>query len=86
MTLDVILRTAAVVAAIALVASPGLVAAAKAAYQAVSRREERAAPSVIDDACVVVAIARRLQQAGIQKGVDVCQQLIGILLSASEKK
>jgi hypothetical protein len=87
MTADVLLRAAAVMAAIALVAAPGLVAAAKAARQAFSRKEGRAEASpLIDDACTVVSIARRLQQAGSQKGVDTCQQLIGILLSVSEKK
>lgn len=90
MTIDVILRTAAVVAAAALVAAPGLVATAQAAFRLAAARlfsKAAARPEVVaDDACTVITIARRLQESGNVKGVDICQQLIGVLLNVGEKK
>lgn len=91
MTIDVILRTVAVVAAAALVAAPGLVASIQATFRYATARlfsAEAAGPEVVadDDACTVIAIARRLQESGNARGVDLCQQLIGVLLGVTAEK
>jgi len=72
------LRAAAVVAAIALVASPALVAMRPRwpwSWSWSSPREE-----VTDDAKTVLDIARRLQATGNVEGVRLCKGLIDVLL------
>jgi hypothetical protein len=70
------LRASAVVAAIALVASPALVAMRpRWSWSWSASREE-----VTDDAKTVLDIARRLQAAGNVEGVRLCKGLIDVLL------
>lgn len=72
------LRASAVVAAIALVASPALVAMRPRwpwPWSWSASREE-----VTDDAKTVLDIARRLQAAGNVEGVRLCKGLIDVLL------
>lgn len=80
-SVDLIVRSAAVVAAVAVVAGPWLVAKAQAATSAVARPST----AVIDDAHTVLEIARRLQDAGLKRGVELCQQLIDVMLQVQEK-
>lgn len=77
------LRAAAVVAAAALVATPSVVAYAQAAVAWLGTWGPAAAPpspQAPDDAHTVVEIARRLQAAGNKRGVELCQQLLDVLL------
>jgi hypothetical protein len=71
---ETLFRAVAVVAAIALVAGPRLVALAKAAFSGAE------GVSPLTDAHTVLEIARRLQVAGKTKGVELCQQLIDVML------
>lgn len=77
---DFTFRAAAVVAAVAVVAGPYLVAKAKSFAERTkgwkARPQEQA-----DDAHTVIEIARRLQKAGNARGVELCQQLIDVMLS-----
>jgi hypothetical protein len=77
------LRAAAVVAAVTLVAAPGVVAYAQTAFAWLwaKRQAVAAKPSPsADDAHTVVEIARRLQAAGNKRGVELCQQILDVLL------
>lgn len=82
------LRTAAVVAAAALVAAPGVVAYAKEAVAWLGswrggEAKQRPGP---DDAFTVVEMARRLQAAGNKRGVELCQQLLDVLLQPEPQR
>jgi hypothetical protein len=84
------IRTAAVVAAAALVAAPGVVAQAKEAVAWLNswrggeaKRRPVAGP---DDAFTVVEMARRLQAAGNKRGVELCQQLLDVLLQPEPQR
>jgi hypothetical protein len=74
-TTDALIRTLAAVAAIAVVAGPRLVALVRSAV-AGGRQEV----SPLADAHTILEIARRLQVAGKAKGVELCQQLIDVML------
>jgi hypothetical protein len=76
------LRAAAVVAAVVLVAAPGVVVYAQTAFAWLwaNRPAVAAKPAGPDDAHTVVEIARRLQAAGNKRGVELCQQLLDVLL------
>lgn len=76
---DAIIRTCAVVAAIAVLAGPYLVAKVRGLSQGLPRKASEA-PEVADPH-VVLEIARRLQAAGNKRGVALCQQLIDVMLS-----
>jgi hypothetical protein len=70
------------VAAAALVAAPSVVAYAQAAVAWLGAKRPAVAtkPAGPDDAHTVVEIARRLQAAGNKRGVELCQQLLDVLL------
>jgi ABC-type molybdate transport system permease subunit len=82
MNVDFMLRAAAVLAAVAVVAGPSVVAAVRAALRWRPAQTEEASP---DDAHTVLEIARRLQRAGSTEGVKLCQQLIDVLLKPEKK-
>lgn len=82
MNVDFMLRTAAVLAAVAVVAGPSVVAAVRKALRWRPAQAEAATP---DDAHTVLEIARRLQRAGCGEGVKLCQQLIDVLLKPEKK-
>lgn len=79
------LRALAVVAAVALVAGPSVVVYGR---KAVQRLIIRQAPEIGlgEDAHTVVEIARRLQAAGSKRGVELCQQLLDVLLQPEQTK
>lgn len=84
------IRAAAVVAAFALVAAPSVVAHSKEAVAWLvswrsggGGREEERKP---DDAFTVVEMARRLQASGNKRGVELCQQLIDVLLQPEPQR
>jgi len=79
---DFIIRSAAVVAAVAVVAGPSLVAYFKKASVRVATKPEGVTP---DDAHIVVEIARRLAKSGNEKGADLCKQLLDVILSSETK-
>lgn len=77
MDYDFIIRGCAVVAAIALLAGPRLVAVAKTVRLPVAAKED-----VMADAHTVLEIASRLKAAGNVKGVELCKSLIDSILGA----
>jgi hypothetical protein len=77
---DVVLRALAVVAMVAVVAGPSLVAYAKAIFS--SQKGGIKESVMLDDAHTVVEIARRLQKSGNQKGADLCKNLLDVMLSS----
>jgi hypothetical protein len=81
MTSDFLLRVGAVVAAVAVVACPWLVGQLR-------KRWPKSSPSVAqpDDAFAVIEIARRLQASGNSRGVELCQQLLDVILIPERKK
>lgn len=88
---DFTLRTAAVVAAIALAAGPTVVDAVRQVFwkarSAVSKgwRQQQEADLTQDDAHTVVEISRRLRKSGNTKGADLCKQLLDVMLSSELK-
>lgn len=76
------LRAAAIVAAVALVAAPWVVANLR---RVVAWPTPTAEVAVTDDAHTVLEIARRLQRAGSTEGVKLCQQLIDVMLKPERK-
>ena len=85
---EFVLRAAAVVAAAALVAAPGVVAYAKEAVAWLGswRGGEAKRQPGPDDAFTVVEMARRLQAAGNKRGVELCQQLLDVLLQPESQR
>lgn len=79
---DAIIRTCAVVAAAAVLAGPYLVAKVRVLAKGFQRKAPQS--TEVDDAHVVLEIARRLQVAGSKRGVELCQQLIDVMLSPTE--
>lgn len=89
MDYEFILRAAAVVAAVALVAAPGVVAYGRPLVQSLFATRSRPPVAVrptADDAHTVVEIARRLQSAGSKRGVELCQQLLDVMLQPEPPK
>jgi hypothetical protein len=82
------LRASAVVAAAAVVAAPSVVAYAQSALAWVTAKRPSAVTAAPqpDDAHTVVEIARRLQAAGNKRGVELCQQLLDVLLMPEVSK
>jgi hypothetical protein len=78
----VLVRVAALVAAVAVVAGPWLVAAARSVR--LPSRPAAKTPDTLVDAHTVLEIASRLKSAGNSRGVELCQQLIDVMLQPSE--
>lgn len=81
MSHEFLLRAGAVVAAIALLAGPRLVAAISQAVATRRGRQVTQAASMAD-AHTVLEIASRLRSAGNAKGVELCQQLLEVMLAS----
>ena len=85
MSMDAAIRLAAGLAAVALVASPLLVAAAGKAKAWWDARPSAPAPTVegvsLADMRLVLDLAARLKSAGCDAGVALCQQLLDVMLS-----
>jgi hypothetical protein len=80
-----LIRALAVVAAVALLAGPRLVAAIKAARPALARKQQPEEVNSLADAHTVLEIASRLKAAGNAKGVELCQSLIDVMLRPEAK-
>lgn len=76
---DLIVRVAAGLAAIAMVAWPALVAAQQTIRRWLSSSPSRPEAG-IDDMRVVLELANRLRMAGNAEGVTLCQQLLDVML------
>ena len=87
MSLDVelLVRIAAAVAALALVASPLVVGAWGKAQAWVTRRTP-AGDATLQDMTTVLEIANRLRHKGCEDGVDLCEKLIAVMLASSPEK
>ena len=87
MSLDVemLVRLCAALAALALVASPMVVAAWKQAGGWLSRRSP-AGDATLQDMTTVLEIANRLRHKGCEDGVDLCEKLIAVMLASSPEK
>lgn len=83
---ELLVRGAAALAAIALVASPALVAAWKAVQGWLARRTPAGKDATLADMTTVLEIANRLRIAGCEDGVDLCEKLISVMLAASPPK
>lgn len=84
---ELLVRGAAALAAIALVASPALVAAWKAVQGWLAKRRTPAVKdSTLEDMTTVLEIANRLRLSGCEDGVDLCEKLISVMLAASPKE
>lgn len=82
---EMLVRIVAAVAALALVASPLVVAAYKQAGAWVTRRSP-AGDSTLQDMTTVLEIANRLRHKGCEDGVDLCEKLIAVMLASSPEK
>lgn len=78
---EMLVRIAAAVAALALVASPLVVAAYKQAQAWLSRRSP-AGDATLQDMTTVLEIANRLRHRGCDDGVDLCEKLIAVMLDS----
>jgi hypothetical protein len=84
MTYELVIRACAVLAAIAVLAGPRLVAAIK-KVRLPSAAPEKAGLE-LSDAHTILEIAGRLKSAGNRKGVELCQQLLDTILQPEAKK
>lgn len=78
---EMLVRIAAAVAALALVASPLVVGAYKQAQAWLSRRSP-AGDATLQDMTTVLEIANRLRHRGCDDGVDLCEKLIAVMLDS----
>lgn len=87
MDYDFVIRAGAVVAA-SVLAAPRLVAAVRRASSLLPTAAKENAPaqdSLTKDAHTVLEIAQRLRAAGLNKGVDLCKQLLDVMIGGSQK-
>ena len=91
MSLDLVIRSVAALAAVGVVASPALIALARKAQalwesRGVEAGKEAAAPTVgLVEQRTVLELANRLKLAGCSEGVALCQQLLDVLLTGCPK-
>ncbi len=78
---EMLVRIAAAVAALALVASPLVVGAYKQAQAWLPRRSP-AGDATLQDMTTVLEIANRLRHRGCDDGVDLCEKLIAVMLDS----
>lgn len=79
---EMLVRIAAAVAALALVASPLVVGAYKQAQAWLSRPISPAEDAALKDMRLVLEIANRLRLAGNEDGVDLCEKLLNVMLAS----
>jgi len=84
MDYDFAIRAGAVVAA-AVLATPRLVAAARAASSILPSAQSTPQEGLTKDAHTVLEIAQRLRAAGLNKGVDLCKQLLDVMIGGVGK-
>lgn len=78
---ELLVRIVAAVAALALVASPVVVAAYKQAQAWLARRSSPEGDTALDDMRTVLEIANRLRLQGCDDGVDLCEKLLNVMLT-----
>ncbi len=83
---ELALRVVAAVAAVALVASPVVVGAWGKARALLSRVTPPPADAALEDMRLVLEIANRLRHKGCEDGVDLCEKLLNVMLTASPKE
>ena len=91
MSTDAIIRVAALVAAVGVVAGPALAALAakvKAAWKdrALEGAGETTAAVTGKDLHIVLDLATRLKAAGCMAGVELCQELLDVMLGNAKAK
>ena len=83
---ELAIRVVAAVAAVALVASPLVVGAWGKARALLSRVTPAPADPALEDMRLVLEIANRLRHKGCEDGVDLCEKLLNVMLTASPKE
>lgn len=83
---ELAIRIIAAVAAVALVASPMVVAAWTKAKALLSRGVIAPADPALEDMTTILEIANRLRIAKCEDGVDLCEKLISVMLAATPKE
>lgn len=84
---ELVLRIVAGMAALALVASPVVVAGWKQAQAWYAGRPPASTPDpALADMRLVLEIANRLRLAGCADGVELCEQLLKVMLSVTPPK
>jgi hypothetical protein len=85
MDYEFLIRAGAVVAA-SVLAAPRLVAAVRGAASLVptAAKENATQDSLTKDAHTVLEIAQRLRAAGLNKGVDLCKQLLDVMIGGAK--
>lgn len=88
---DAAIRTAAGLAALALLASPAVLAGLRKAQAWIKNRavesgtEKVAAPGLVEMR-IVLDLAAKLKAAGCSEGVALCQQLLDVMLGNTKAK
>lgn len=85
MDYEFLIRAGAVVAA-SVLAAPRLVAAVRGAASLLpaAAKENATQDSLTKDAHAVLEIAQRLRAAGLNKGVDLCKQLLDVMIGGAK--
>jgi hypothetical protein len=83
---ELAIRVVAALAAVALVASPLVVGAWGKARALLSRVTPPPADAALEDMRLVLEIANRLRHKGCEDGVDLCEKLLNVMLTASPKE
>ena len=88
MSYDLLLRTFAGLAAVAIIGTPAIALVARKAREwfATIQPTEEAACSSISDMRTVLELASRLRASGCTDGVHLCQQLLDVMLAQPEEK
>lgn len=87
MSYDLLIRSVAGLAALALIGTPATAALARKAREWLTRNvtEEKAAGGTsLDDMRIVLDMASRLRACGNTDGVHLCQQLLDVMLAQPE--
>jgi len=86
-SVDVLVRIAAGLAAVAVVAAPaGMAIYRQAAAWLATRRAEQPQGVSISDMRTVLDLAARMRQAGCADGVALCQQLLDVMLKGNRQE
>lgn len=80
---EMLVRIVAAVAAVALVASPLVVAAWQRFQSWLTQRPAATDDATLRDMMLVLQIANRLRLAGNEDGVDLCEKLLTCMLATS---
>jgi len=87
MSYDLLIRSVAGLAALALIGTPAIAFVARKAKEWLTRNvtEEKAARGTsLDDMRIVLDMASRLRACGNTDGVHLCQQLLDVMLAQPE--